>query len=61
MFNIFTKAKDFNRSATIVKQQAYFNNISNTCNIYKLQLFEANYTLVYNNNVYLIILIYYND
>lgn len=36
LFNIFTKTKDSDRSATVAKRQACFDNILNTCNVYKL-------------------------
>ncbi len=59
--NIFLKTKSFNRSTTVIKQQACFDSILNICSIYKFRLFKADYTLVYNNNIYIIISIYYNS
>jgi len=59
--NIFSKTKSFDRNAIVIKQQACFDSILNACNIYKFQLFKADYTLVYDNNIYIIILTYYNN
>ncbi len=61
LFNFFIETKSFDENAAVIKQQACFDSVLEVCNIYRLQLFEANSCLVYNNNnAYIIISIYYN-
>lgn len=61
LFNIFTKTKNFDKNAIMIKRQVYFNNALNARDIYKLRSFKTNYTLIYNDKVYIIILIYYDN
>jgi hypothetical protein len=60
LLNFFTETKNFNESAIVIKRQACFNDALNACDIHKLRSFEANSTLAYDNNAYIIISTY-ND
>jgi len=61
LFNIFLKTKNFDENTAVIKRQTCFDNILSARNIYKFRLFKADYILVYNNNIYIIILIYYDN
>jgi len=61
LLNFFIETKNFDKSATVIKRQACFDDVLKVRNIYRLRLFETNSRLVYDNNAYTIISIYYNE
>jgi len=60
LLNFFTEAKGFDGSAAVTKRQACFDGALSARDVHKLRSFEANFTLAYDNNAY-IITSTYND
>lgn len=59
--NFFIKTKSLNESAIVIKRQACFDDALSARDVHELQLLEANSTLAYDNNAYIIISIYYDN
>ena len=59
--NFFTETKSFDESAIVIKRQVCFDETLSARDIHKLRSFEANFTLTYDNNAYIIISTYNNE
>lgn len=58
--NVFTEAKGPDGSAAVAKRQACFDGALGARGVHKLQLFEADHALAYDNNAYTITSTYHD-